>query len=190
MILDAVILAGGRGSRLGGVDKPSIEVGDATLLDHALAAAGVARARCVVGQADPRPGVPVVREDPPFSGPVAAIAAGMDALAADSDAVLVLACDMPYAAQAVPDLIASLSAPYGDSPDGAWAVDREGHTQPLLAVYRTASLRRAIESLDTVVGASMRRLVADLVMTRVPIERAARDADTWNDVHSLRKEWT
>ncbi|MDQ1644151.1 MAG: molybdenum cofactor guanylyltransferase, partial [Cryptosporangiaceae bacterium] len=62
----AIVLAGGRASRLGGVHKPGLRIGGATLLDRVLAAATGAGTRIVVGppQQVP-PGVVVLREDPP-----------------------------------------------------------------------------------------------------------------------------
>lgn len=160
--LGAVVLAGGRSSRLGGVPKPQLRMegpsvparggesapgrgaetdpvggmtsraeadqsegtaghGEAappggttlpagtTLLGATLAAlldAGVGAGRIVVvGPADvlagsgyEARGIRIVRENPPFAGPVAGIAVGVEALAADAapaGLVLTLACDMP-----------------------------------------------------------------------------------------------
>nr|WP_246223589.1 NTP transferase domain-containing protein [Pseudarthrobacter psychrotolerans] len=118
---DAVILAGGRSSRLGGVPKQSLTYDGDSLLRRSAAAAGGARAAVVVG---PEAGevlareVPAgflrCREEPPFGGPAAAIAAGLAALAtADGNRpplTLVLACDMPNVGQAVSALKAALRA--------------------------------------------------------------------------------
>ncbi|WP_043436145.1 NTP transferase domain-containing protein, partial [Arthrobacter sp. I3] len=78
MEFDAIILAGGRSSRLGGVPKSGLIYDGATLLERSLRAAGAARRTVVVG---PDPGglpggVLTCREEPPFAGPAAAIAAG------------------------------------------------------------------------------------------------------------------
>ncbi|WP_084130052.1 molybdenum cofactor guanylyltransferase [Demequina sp. NBRC 110055] len=186
---DAIVLAGGRGSRLGGVDKGAVEVGGAPLLDRAVDAASRARVTIVVG---PSHGLPQdmlsTREEPPLSGPVAAIAAGLTALPGPASPwVLVLACDMPFAAEAVDDLVES-SVRVGPSGDGVWAVDEGGRTQPLLALYRRESLERALSALETPVGASMRHLTHRLEMGDVPVVRAARDADTWDDVRSLGED--
>jgi molybdopterin-guanine dinucleotide biosynthesis protein A len=92
----AVVLAGGRASRLGGVHKPGLEVGGSTLLDRVLAAVGAAEVRIVVGPPQPVPaGTAIVREDPPGGGPVAAIAAGLAAIP-DVPFVAVLAADLPF----------------------------------------------------------------------------------------------
>ena len=68
--LAAVILTGGTGVRLGGVDKASIEIAGQTLLEHALTATAVADEVVVVGPQVPtsRP-VTWTREDPPGGGP-------------------------------------------------------------------------------------------------------------------------
>ena len=76
--LGAILLAGGRGSRMGGVSKPLLEVGGMTLLDAALRAARDVGADpiIVVGPPDDaHAGLTWVREDPPFGGPAAAIMA-------------------------------------------------------------------------------------------------------------------
>uniref|UniRef100_UPI00165DB73E molybdenum cofactor guanylyltransferase n=1 Tax=Actinotalea sp. JY-7885 TaxID=2758576 RepID=UPI00165DB73E len=74
MTFDAIVLAGGQGRRLGRVSKPDVVVAGRTLLDHALAATAGARRVVVVGPPElARPGVTVVREDPPSGGPVAGV---------------------------------------------------------------------------------------------------------------------
>ncbi|NGO81562.1 NTP transferase domain-containing protein [Streptomyces sp. YC504] len=78
---DAVVLAGGAAKRLGGVDKPAVQVGGRALLDRVLTACAAAGTTVVV--APPRPTLrPVVwaREEPAGGGPLAALAAGVEAL--------------------------------------------------------------------------------------------------------------
>lgn len=92
---DAIVLAGGRASRLDGAAKPGLLSDGVPLLHLALDAAGDARRIAVVGPDDlaaaiaPHPAAPrtlLTREDPPFGGPVAGIAAGLAALRrGDSD---------------------------------------------------------------------------------------------------------
>ncbi|GAB3162627.1 hypothetical protein GCM10027059_15680 [Myceligenerans halotolerans] len=86
---DAIVLAGGRASRLGGATKPGLLSGGVPLLHLALDAAQGARRIAVVGPDDlagviaAHPAAPrtvLTREDPPFGGPVAGIAAAFDAL--------------------------------------------------------------------------------------------------------------
>ncbi|MFE3016873.1 DUF6457 domain-containing protein [Streptomyces sp. NPDC059256] len=79
---DAIVLAGGRAQRLGGVDKPGLSVGGRTLLDRVLAACRGARRTVVVGgrRGTERP-VVWAQENPPGGGPVAALDAGLRQLA-------------------------------------------------------------------------------------------------------------
>ncbi|MFW7415640.1 molybdenum cofactor guanylyltransferase [Demequina sp. SO4-18] len=190
----AIVLTGGGARRLGGTDKASVEVGGSTLLSHALSAAASCAPVVVVGPtADAPPGVTFAREEPAGGGPVAGIAAGLHALDLSGfhddvpSHVLVLACDMPHAREAVPALMAAVATQRHD--DGAWGVDPAGRRQPLLALYRRESLRRALEELGEPQGASMRALASGLTMMDVPVGHAARDADTWDDVLALREEW-
>ena len=180
---DAIVLAGGRGRRLGGASKPEVVVGGRALLDHALAAVAAADRVVVVGPADlARPGVPTVLEDPPDGGPVAGLAAGLAFLAPDG-LVAVLACDVPRAGAALPALLA---AARGDEVDGARLVSADGRPQHLVAVYRADALARALAALPETHGAAMRGLVADLRLVDVPdTSDAAADADTWADVERL-----
>jgi molybdopterin-guanine dinucleotide biosynthesis protein A len=180
MIVDALILAGGRSSRLGGVSKSQLSVGGVSLLSRtvqAVAGSGV-RLTVIVGD-EGMDAVVAIREEPAFAGPVAAIAAGLRALPGDSDAILVLACDMPSVASSLPLLVSDVTG------DGAIAVDR-GRRQQLAVVIRTTALGKALAGLPTVVDASMRDLLAglDLTETVVP-EGSTDDVDTWDDAARL-----
>jgi molybdopterin-guanine dinucleotide biosynthesis protein A len=173
MSWDAVILAGGRGSRLGGADKPALLVDGRSLLDRALAATAGARVRVVVGP--PRPGavpddVLVVREEPPFGGPVAALAAGLAALPRGVELVAVVAADLLEVEAALPRV---LEATRGSDADGWLAVDPAGRDQPLLAVHRRRSLEAALAALAAgrgmLGGAALRTLLHPLRCERVPL---------------------
>ena len=73
---DVVVLTGGRGSRLGGVDKAGLAVGGVAIGARVLAAVPDAGRSVVVGE--PVPGADVVvREEPVGGGPVAGLAAGL-----------------------------------------------------------------------------------------------------------------
>jgi molybdopterin-guanine dinucleotide biosynthesis protein A len=192
--LDALVLAGGAGRRLGGVVKADVALAGRSLLDRALDGTREARHVVVVGPAAlARPGAPTVREDPPLGGPVAGIAAGLDALLVAAgttppDQVLVLACDMPFAAAAVPALRRALAR---GTADGAVLVDADGRRQPLAGVYRASSLARAVDTCRAdggVRGRSVRSLVAALDLVEVLDPVAARDADTWDAVTDLARE--
>lgn len=202
MIYDAVVLAGGRATRLGGTPKPGIVVAGATLIEHALAATRDAARTVVVGPPDAlpeaalaaandaRPGRRVLRtrEDPPFGGPVAGIDAGLRALADERPApwVVVLAVDVPHAAAAVPRLVDALES-LGPASDGAWLV-REEHPQWLVGGYRRGALQAALDAVrhTSVHGVPVKRLVADLACVGIPDAAGwSDDVDTWEDVRAM-----
>ncbi|ROQ38419.1 molybdopterin-guanine dinucleotide biosynthesis protein A [Frondihabitans sp. PhB188] len=190
LAFDAVLLAGGRASRVGGLDKTAFTTGGSTLLDLAVEAAGAAAARVVVGLRDGREtpaGSVATREHPPWSGPVAAVAAGLAAVPeAASEFVLVLACDLPRAPEAVRVLLDGASAGSdGGMADGWIAVDDDVRRQPLLALYRRAALDDRLAALSSSVGLanlSLRRMLdgVELIDVAVPTELCA-DVDTVDD---------
>jgi molybdopterin-guanine dinucleotide biosynthesis protein A len=184
---DAVILAGGRSSRLGGRPKAELAVAGRTLLETTLDAVADAQHVVVVGGRIPEGSRALgAREDPPFSGPAAAIAAGIDALESaagrgdPSGIVVVLACDMPRVASVVPLL---LDAAGSGAADGVLAVDG-GRIQYLAGAFRRAALRRAADPLTpgALEGLSVKRLIGGLNTRTVAVpEGATHDVDTWSD---------
>ena len=206
MEFDAIILAGGRSSRLGGVPKSGLIYDGATLLERSLRAAGGAGRTVVVGPdpGDLPGGVLSCREDPPFAGPAAAIAAGLAALDADHPGrhgaaaaapfTLVLACDMPRSAEAVRALAESLAAsvavaPERDGGDGVMAVSAEGRKQPLAGFYGTAALQRCVADAaarGSLENASVFALLARLDVREVRVPPGSTDdVDTWDDASAL-----
>ena len=198
MEFDALILAGGRSSRLGGVPKSQLMYDGATLLALSLAACAGAGATVVVGP-DPGalpPGVLTCREEPAFAGPAAAIAAGAAALDHSrgplrAPMTLVLACDMPRAGQAVAvlrDALARGGQDAGES-EGVMAVSPDGRKQPLAGFYGTAALKRAVDEMREGVGltgASVFALLARLDVRAVTVPAGATDdVDTWDDATAL-----
>ncbi len=185
---DAIIVAGGRGTRLGGVSKPDLSVGGMPLLDRTLAAVSGARETVIVG-GPRREGVLWAVESPAGSGPAAAVAAGVAALGSGAAWTVVLAVDTPRASDAVVALLAMLppDAGAGEDVDGAWLVDDTGYEQPLLAVYRTEAL--AARCADPQAGRSMRSLVAGLRMLQVTdADGVSRDLDTWEDAQFWKEQ--
>lgn len=180
----AVILAGGRASRLGGVTKPLLDVGGRSLLDAALAAAAGAEEVVVVGDVPVPAGVRQIVEDPPRSGPAAGLAAGVAHLSMAAPWTLVLASDVPGADRAVPGLVAA-AADDRDN-DGVCFHDETGHPQWMLAMYRTPPLRNALDAVETT-DLSLRRLLAPLRLRTIAGDPAAiADCDTWDDVETAR----
>ena len=190
LVLDAVILMGGRAERLGGAAKGDLRVDGRTLLERVVAAADPARDRVLVGEAGASAlpaDVRVVREEPPVGGPAAGVAAGVRALGGDADAVLLLAGDQPFVAGASAPLLEALGR--AEDADGARAVDAGGRAQHLTCVVRRAALEAAIVTASaggSIDGVSMRRLLEPLRLVDVAVpDDATIDVDTWADADAV-----
>jgi molybdopterin-guanine dinucleotide biosynthesis protein A len=169
----AVVLAGGAGRRLGGVDKGALELGGRTLLARALDAVAGAGEVVVVGE--PVDGVRTVREEPAYGGPVAGLYAGRDALREPAPWLVVLAVDMPRVTAATVQRL--LGAARGD---GAVLVGPDGRRQLALVV---APERLDAVRPDVVDGAALHRTLAGLDLAEVAaVGDEHRDVDTWADL--------
>jgi molybdenum cofactor guanylyltransferase len=170
-----IILAGGRGRRLGGQDKPALVVGDRTLLGAVVAAGTAAGARQLIVVGPERPGLPGVRfvqEEPPAAGPVPALRRGL--AEAGEPWLGVLAADMPFLRPG--HLGALLQAARGH--DGAVLADDAGRPQWLTGCWRTAALRDAAAGYA---GDSLRGLLGPLAPVLVHIEQAPGEPPPWLD---------
>ena len=150
-----LLLTGGASRRMG-TDKALIEVDGQRLVDRAAAVlAAVADPVIEVG-----PGwsdLPAVREDPPGSGPLAALSTGAAALraAGHDGAVLVLAVDMPRVSVELLQFLAG-------RPGNATAVPRDGgYPQPMCARYGPDVLA-AVDDRLAAGGRSLRDLLESL----------------------------
>src|SRR6476469_8155507 len=123
----AIVLAGGRGERLGGADKPALRIGDRSMLDIALAAVAGPPVVVVGPDRETPAGVAVVREEPAGGGPAAAIAAGLAALPR-----------LPADARTVHLLCSRVTA------GGAVLVDGSGRRQWLVGAWRRQVLTEAV----------------------------------------------
>jgi molybdopterin-guanine dinucleotide biosynthesis protein A len=191
--LGAILLAGGRASRVGGASKPLFEVAGTTLLAATVKAVTDAGARPISVAADvldPDLDVDWVREDPPFGGPVAGTVAVLDAWAAagiQPEWTLLLACDLPRVQDAVARLMADRPLLPADA-DGICLGDPSSRPQWLTGIYRTERLRRAASELaDRGSNAPVRALVEDLAVTVVVVPGGLTDdIDTWEDLERAR----
>lgn len=156
---DAVVLAGGRGRRLGGVRKPDLTVAGRRLVDIALSATRDARRQVVVGDVDVPDGVLLTREDPPYGGPVEAVSAGMAALDGHAPWTLLLAGDLPDAEAAVASLVEADPRP---EDDGTCLLDGDGRLQWLLGCYRSDALLARLADRGDPPLTAMHRLLGPL----------------------------
>ena len=209
----AVVVAGGASRRLNHVPKASLSDGTSTLLDCAVEAVAAASPRVVVGP-ESLPLPPEVlrtREDPPFSGPAAAIHAGLECIAAACkrsqapmpEWCLILGVDTPRIAPAVQQLIAaargveqtcaeraadfsptdSESSEGSESSAGFWGV-AEGIYQPLVGIYRFEAIRSVFSTGTT--DASVRSFLRRLNPVAVQMSAAnTADVDTWEQAQAL-----
>lgn len=182
---DAIVLTGGDATRMGGADKPALEIDGVTLFDRVLAAVSDAQRTIVVGpEQELEREVIWCREEPPGSGPVAAIGAALPHV--EAPVVVVLAGDLPAIAPAVPELLSALDA----SPDAdvAALADADGRTNYLAAVWRAEALRRSVGLLRDAAGVSMRTLFAGTDLIRIADRDGwGADCDTWEDLEAARR---
>ena len=193
----AIVLAGGRASRLG-QPKPWAIVGGEALLARVLR--GVEGYRtAVVGPPEldrlvkPRDDIFVTRETPAFGGPVAGIAAGYAGLTATgpgTEWLILLACDLPHAAEAVSMLVERVPA-LADAEAGACLVV-DDRPQWLCGIYRAAAVRSGLERLRRGKGvdsASVRSLLGALPLALIDgADRLAFDVDTPEDLRAANAD--
>ncbi|MDT9595183.1 NTP transferase domain-containing protein [Nocardioides zeae] len=195
MDLAAVVLAGGAGRRLGGLDKAELLVRGERLLDLVVAATrDVGAQPCVVvGPSRPVGGsVLRAREQPPGGGPAAALHAGVRLLPPSVSHVLVLAVDLPRAGDLARTLVTAAAGAADDSRDALVAVDPDGRRQWLAAVYPVLALHDAFAAatahtpdagLAGLAGLPLRAVVGRLALREVPVPaEVAADVDTPADL--------
>jgi molybdopterin-guanine dinucleotide biosynthesis protein A len=180
---DAVILAGGAGSRLDGADKPALIVGDQPMLVSVAAAAATAGARRIIVVGPARAGtvgsglaavavrlaggLVTVRESPPGGGPVPALRRGL--AEAGASWVALLAADLPFLTGSW--VSALLAAAMSAGRDGAVLADAGGRPQWLAGCWRAAALAAALTGYP---GQSLRGLLAPLGPAILPAAGGTR----------------
>lgn len=205
LTVSAVILAGGAGSRLGGVDKAMLEHDGMSLLARMVnALANHVEQIVIVGR--PRElnievGVPIIwtLEDPAGGGPLAGLEAGIRAIqatAVENPAsehcrntwVFAFACDQPYAERAIKPLLAAASKlSRASTPrEGVIGTDYAGRFQALTALYRMDSVVSVLDKLGATAGLPMRALTKNLDLVTTPLPHgASQDVDTPEDLMSF-----
>jgi molybdopterin-guanine dinucleotide biosynthesis protein A len=189
----AIVLAGGRARRLG-QPKPSATVGSDTLLSRALTAVS-AFPTVVVGPPElsdlieDRPNVTLARESPPFAGPVAGIAAGRSVLSAHGpkpDWLILLACDLPRAPEAIQRLLAALPDLDDDAAGVCLTID--DRPQWLCGIYRAREVGESVERLERAGGLdsiAVRALLGNLKLHLIrDAEGVGFDVDTPDDLRA------
>ncbi|HEY1086976.1 MAG TPA: molybdenum cofactor guanylyltransferase [Archangium sp.] len=166
-----VVLAGGRGRRLGGVPKGLIRLANGlTVVEQLLTLArGPAFVSANVSESYERFDVPVVGDLVPDKGAPGGVVTAL--AVAPTEWVFVVACDMPFVTRAMLDELERRRHPGAD----VVCFTREGKLEPLVGLYRRAlcfdwalrldgnpSLRELVDSVrvDTVESEQPHRLTS------------------------------
>ena len=161
------ILVGGYGSRMGGVDKASLELDGKPLLDRILDVVTPLASEIVVVANDDRlvgdQRFTVLHDPEPHAGVLPALLTALDA--ASSPLLLLLACDMPFVDRNVVGLLLDLAATHD-----AVMPYVQSFPQAMHAVYRVAPCREAVRNLlaDETGGRRMISFLDDVNAIRVP----------------------
>ena len=163
--LTVTILAGGRGSRLGGVDKAALDLAGRPLIEHLLDVVAPLAAEILVVANDDRlagdPRFTVIRDPDPHAGVLPALLAALDT--ATSPLLLLLACDMPFVNRNVVGFLVDLAATHD-----AVMPYVQSFPQAMHAVYRVAPCRVAVRNVLEQGGRRMISFLDDVNTLRVP----------------------
>jgi molybdopterin-guanine dinucleotide biosynthesis protein A len=160
------VLCGGVSRRMG-ADKGKLMLGEETLIARAVRALSPVSSEVVLSCGrEPKYselGLRLVLDSEPDVGPLAGIAASLDAC--DSDWLAVLACDLPHVVAAVPRALLARASSEGLD---VCTLSSAGQVEPLIAVYRRTCLApireamslglRRVDSFHTCVGSDGRSL--------------------------------
>lgn len=193
MTIAAVILAGGRGERLGGVNKALLEIGGQRFIDRAVEAARGCRPILVaVGLADfalPDNATAVFDLETDYGGPLAGVAAAVDHLGGKQAGVLFsLAVDTPFFP---PDFIARARPMLQGSPVVIGAYGAQDY--PTNALWRLDAIADlASQVREGIAPRSLKRLAEALGSARLDYaefspEDPFRNANTPEDLAHLRR---
>lgn len=143
--MGAILLAGGKSVRMG-EDKALLSFEGMTLLEHGATRLLPGGEEVVVVTDMPDryslPGVKMIADAMPHSGPVGGIVTGLGALGEGWH--FVLACDMPFVRREVLDLLGDAATPEWD----AVVPEIGGEAEPLCALYRHTALPKLRHYLE------------------------------------------
>jgi molybdopterin-guanine dinucleotide biosynthesis protein A len=131
--VSALILAGGKATRLGGIDKRELVIDGKKIFERQCEVLAPRVAEILVSSARQVPGYRSITDGVAGAGPLAGIAAGLAAVT--TPWLLVVAGDMPFVSGAVVDLVLAAI----DEAFDAVGVRVGGLPEPLFAVYQTRS---------------------------------------------------
>ncbi len=180
-----ILLTGGTGRRLDGMDKATLDLAGTTPLELVLDTLPTRIPVVVAG--DPvttSRQVTFRREDPRGAGPAAGIAAALSDVS--TELVGILAVDMPWAVPVLMRAVDHLSINQGA--DTVVPVDTEGRDQLLCSAWRTSALRRAVDRSGDLANRPVRDLLVNATVVDLPLlsEEDLADIDTPEDLVRAR----
>ena len=159
----ALIFAGGRATRLGGVNKALLDVGGVSILERILARLGPLVEERVLLANDAslgdQPHVRLIFDPNPHAGVLPALAAGL--AAAEGELCLAVACDMPFVSRRLFEHM--LEVQQRDDVDVV--IPRSaGYLEPMHAVYRRLA---ALDAINAALARGEQRMISYLSAVRV-----------------------
>lgn len=139
----ALILAGGKATRLGGVDKRQLVIDGRTIFARQIEALAPRVAEILVSARADVAGYRTVHDSVADIGPLAGIAAGL--AAATTPWLLVIAGDMPN----IDGTLVELLLAHGDAESDAVGIRIGDRAEPLCAAYRVATWRPIVTARIT-----------------------------------------
>lgn len=196
--VSAIILAGGKGSRLGNVNKAFLEVGGMRIIDRLLAVCAPMFRDIVIACRDTEtfalPGVRAVADRFAVRSSLTGLHAGLGAV--KTDRAFVTACDAPFLHPEIVRLLVRESEPKdGVIPDITIPLKEDGYHEPLCAVYSTrclpyieAQLRTGNLKITDFFGqVSLREVPADKLRAADPDLRSFTGVNTPQELEKARK---
>ncbi len=151
--VSALILAGGKATRLGGVAKHALVIEGRTIFERQTAVLAPRVGEIIVSAPQPIDGYRTVADAIVGGGPLAGVAAGL--AVCGTPWLLIVAGDMPRLSGAVIDLM--LSRIEGD----AVGIEIDGLPQPLFCVLRVAAVRPVLDQMLATGQRKASRLLTD-----------------------------
>lgn len=199
MSSSALILAGGRGSRLGYREKALIDINGKPLISLVIESLGKVVDEVIISVRDQAqgellkrifPGMQFAYDKYENTGPLAGILSGLSICR--NDYCFIAACDMPFINTDVVNLLFSKCKDY----DAAIPRRSDGFLEPLHAVYNASTMinetKKALENSETTIFAPISRLNVNYV----PFEEISKidhdlttfmNINTYEDVENLSK---
>jgi molybdopterin-guanine dinucleotide biosynthesis protein A len=197
--LTGIVIAGGKGTRLGGRDKAFLEIHGEPIIIRTLRLFRSLFAQTIVVTLDPGRfadlGVDVTADRYPGGGPLAGIHAGL--LATRTPYAFVAACDMPLLETDVIRFLIGRIGPDSEAPPDVVVPWWDGDVEPLHAVYARrciAPMERCLNGGTHAIRDFLQHVRVDYVPEQVVAQlagaaRSFTNVNTPSELERLTREW-